>query len=66
MIPVAKPILSSEELDEIRAVLESGILAQGETVARFEERFAGTSAPITEWPSATAPPASTPPSPPWA
>ena len=40
MIPVAKPILSSEELDEIRAVLESGIRAQGETVARFEERFA--------------------------
>ena len=40
MIPVAKPILSGEELDEIRAVLESGILAQGETVARFEDRFA--------------------------
>ncbi len=40
MIPVAKPILSGEELEEIKAVLESGILAQGETVARFEERFA--------------------------
>lgn len=40
MIPVAKPILSGDELDEIRAVLESGILAQGETVARFEDRFA--------------------------
>ena len=31
MIPVAKPILSGDQLDEIRAVLESGILAQGET-----------------------------------
>lgn len=40
MIPVAKPILSGDELDEIRAVLESGILAQGETVARFEDGFA--------------------------
>lgn len=40
MIPVAKPILSGDELDEIRAVLDSGILAQEETVARFEEKFA--------------------------
>ncbi len=39
MIPVAKPIFTGEELDEIRAVLESGILAQGETVARFEEKY---------------------------
>jgi len=36
MIPVAKLILASNELDEIRAVLESGILAQGEKVAQFE------------------------------
>ncbi len=40
MIPVAKPMLSGNELEEIKAVLESGILAQGETVARFEEEFA--------------------------
>ena len=41
MIPVAKPILSGEEMKEIAAVLDSGILAQGDVVARFEEKFAG-------------------------
>jgi len=41
MIPVAKPILSGEEIEEIRAVFDSGILAQGDVVARFEEKFAG-------------------------
>jgi len=40
MIPVAKPILSGEEIEGIRAVLDSGILAQGEAVAEFEEKFA--------------------------
>jgi perosamine synthetase len=41
MIPVAKPILSGEEIEGIRAVLDSGILAQGDVVTDFEERFAG-------------------------
>jgi len=40
MIPVAKPILSGEEIEGIRAVLDSGILAQGDVVAEFEDRFA--------------------------
>jgi len=40
MIPVAKPILSGEEIANIKVVLESGILAQGETVAKFEKEFA--------------------------
>ena len=40
MIPVAKPMLSGNEMEEIKAVLDSGILAQGETVAKFEEEFA--------------------------
>ncbi len=41
MIPVAKPVLSGEEIEGIKAVLDSGILAQGDVVAKFEERFAG-------------------------
>lgn len=41
MIPVAKPTFSGDEIEGIRAVLDSGILAQGESVARFEEEFAG-------------------------
>jgi len=40
MIPIAKPILSGEEIEGIRAVLDSGILAQGNVVAEFEEKFA--------------------------
>lgn len=40
MIPVAKPILSGEEIEGIREVLDSGILAQGDVVAEFEDRFA--------------------------
>ncbi|MHC1632058.1 MAG: DegT/DnrJ/EryC1/StrS family aminotransferase [Methanotrichaceae archaeon] len=39
-IPVAKPRLTGEELEGIEAVLESGMLSQGEVVARFEEKFA--------------------------
>jgi dTDP-4-amino-4,6-dideoxygalactose transaminase len=39
MIPVAKPILSGEEIEGIRAVFDSGILAQGDVVAEFEDRF---------------------------
>lgn len=40
MIPVARPILGSEEEDAVVAVLRSGQLAQGERVAEFEARFA--------------------------
>jgi len=40
MIPIAKPILSGKEIEGIRAVLDSGILAQGKAVAEFEEKFA--------------------------
>ncbi|HOO53371.1 MAG TPA: DegT/DnrJ/EryC1/StrS family aminotransferase [Methanothrix sp.] len=40
MIPVAKPILSGAEIEGIKAVLDSGILAQGEAVAELEKRFA--------------------------
>lgn len=38
-IPAAKPIIGSEESDAVLAVLQSGMLAQGEEVQRFEEEF---------------------------
>ncbi len=40
MIPIAKPLMGEEEKAAVLAVLESGQLAQGEEVARFEEGFA--------------------------
>ena len=40
MIPIAKPLVGEEELAEIRKVFDSGQLAQGEAVRRFEERLA--------------------------
>lgn len=40
MIPIAKPLLGEEEKAAVIAVLESGMLAQGQKVAEFEERFA--------------------------
>ncbi len=40
MIPIAHPILGSEENEAILRVLTSGQLAQGEYVAAFERRFA--------------------------
>lgn len=40
MIPVAKPLISQEDLDSVRDALQSGQLAQGERVAAFERRFA--------------------------
>jgi dTDP-4-amino-4,6-dideoxygalactose transaminase len=40
MIPVAKPIIEDEEVDEVIKVLRSGFIAQGPKVAEFEEKFA--------------------------
>jgi dTDP-4-amino-4,6-dideoxygalactose transaminase len=40
VIPVAKPLIGQEELDNVRDALASGQLAQGERVAAFERRFA--------------------------
>jgi perosamine synthetase len=38
-IPVAKPIIETDEIDAAIRVLKSGSLAQGEEVALFEEEF---------------------------
>ncbi len=40
MIPIAKPIISDEEVEEVVKVLRSGFIAQGPRVAEFEENFA--------------------------
>ena len=40
MIPIAKPIIADEEIDEVVKVLRSGFIAQGPKVAEFEEKFA--------------------------
>lgn len=40
MIPIAKPIISDEEVEEVVKVLRSGFIAQGPKVAEFEEKFA--------------------------
>ena len=39
-VPIAHPLLGTEEEDAVLAVLRSGQLAQGERVAAFEKRFA--------------------------
>jgi len=39
-IPIAKPQLGEEEKAAVMAVLDSGMLAQGQRVAEFEARFA--------------------------
>lgn len=40
MIPIAKPIIADEEVEEVIKVLRSGFIAQGPKVAEFEENFA--------------------------
>ncbi len=40
MIPVAKPLIGEEEIQEVEKVLKSGFIAQGPKVAEFEESFA--------------------------
>jgi perosamine synthetase len=38
-IPIAKPIIGDEEIKAVGEVLKSGMLAQGESVKRFEDEF---------------------------
>ncbi len=40
MIPIAKPMIGSEEIDAVTETMKSGGLAQGLRVQAFEERFA--------------------------
>ena len=40
MIPIAKPIIESEEQKAVLDVLKSGVIAQGPKVEEFEENFA--------------------------
>lgn len=41
MIPIAQPLISDQEIEEVVKVLKSGFIAQGPKVAEFEEKFAG-------------------------
>jgi perosamine synthetase len=38
-IPIARPVIGSEEIEAVGAVLRSGMLTQGESVREFEEAF---------------------------
>jgi perosamine synthetase len=40
LIPIAQPLISDEEIEEVVKVLKSGFIAQGPKVAEFEEKFA--------------------------
>jgi perosamine synthetase len=40
-IPVARPVIGPDEVAAVSDVLMSGMLAQGEKVAEFEQKFAG-------------------------
>lgn len=40
MIPIAQPLISDQEIDEVVKVLKSGFIAQGPKVAEFEEKYA--------------------------
>ncbi len=39
-VPIAKPIIGDEEIENVVEVLKSGMIAQGPKVAEFEEKFA--------------------------
>ena len=39
MIPIAKPVIGDEEIKAVKAVLESGFIAQGKKVEEFENEF---------------------------
>lgn len=39
-VPIAKPIIGEEEIENVVEVLKSGMIAQGPKVAEFEEKFA--------------------------
>jgi dTDP-4-amino-4,6-dideoxygalactose transaminase len=41
MIPIAKPMIGSDEIDSVAEAMRSGGLAQGPRVQSFEARFAG-------------------------
>jgi len=38
-IPICKPMVSDEEINSVKEVLESGMLAQGKKVEEFEKNF---------------------------
>ena len=40
MIPIAKPLLGKEEINAVKEVIESGIIASGPKTVEFEKRFA--------------------------
>ena len=40
MMPISKPTIGREEINAVKEVLESGMLAQGEVVEEFEDKFA--------------------------
>jgi len=40
MIPLSKPVVGEPEIKNVLEVLQSGMLARGEWVKRFEEDFA--------------------------
>ena len=39
-VPIAKPIIGEEEIENVVEVLKSGMIAQGPRVAEFEQKFA--------------------------
>lgn len=40
MIPIAKPVIGEEEIEAVKRVIKSGMLAQGREVENFEKEFA--------------------------
>ena len=40
MIPIARPMISNDEIQAVTAVLKSGMLAQSKVVEEFENAFA--------------------------